>query len=92
MLYLFIRKKRKASLLCIFETTIQWLCLFGNIKSIFLLYLGFLDTLLKNGFHVFTVFARELVQYVSEVISLMHVIGNVAWQQVGLWLDVIMPL
>ena len=40
-------------------------------------------------FMFFFVFARKLVQYVSKVTSLMHVIGKVAWQQVGLWLDVI---
>ena len=38
----------------------------------------------KMVFMFSTVFARKPFQYVGKFISLMHVIGNVAWQQVGL--------
>ena len=64
------------------KSTLQWLWLFGNINQ-FSFYIlgqrnrGFRCTL-ENGFHVFTVFARKHFQYVGKVISLMHVIGNVA--------------
>ena len=51
--------------------------------------LGCLDALYKNGFRVFTVFAKTVFQYARKVKSLMHVIGNAAWKQVGLWLDVL---
>ena len=62
---------------------VQWLWIFGNINQFSFYILGrrirvFRCTLEKNGFHVFTVFARKPFQYVGKVISLMHVIGNVA--------------
>ena len=62
------------------KSTLQ--TLFGNINKFSFYILGrrirVFRCTLEKWFSCFTVFARKPFQYVGKVISLMHVIGNVA--------------
>ena len=64
------------------KLTLQWLWLFGNINQFSFCSLGrrirVFRCTLEKCFSCFTVFAKKHFQYVGKVISLMHVMGNVA--------------